>query len=294
MQYHVYVLLPPLTTYQSNYLAFAVVFGLTVAFQILAVLDVILTQAKVDFMFIDWESPGRILRPGADQIKAIISEARGDPPRPEYYKNNVSAWRTLFVANEVNEIQSARYINLEFTLIFALFFLSGLGWEQLGSAQPNLNTDDGRNTKSPMNPVLRFFVDSFILLVIGYTQLVIRKIMSTWIPTRIQNFVDLCAISNISIFILDESLHGYYIHGCNPNGVADVTLDELLKGLGKEEKGTAFKRGLQPDDPTQLQTFEIYIPLRVRETYNTMTSNSDADNTNSLAAAQKINQASKL
>ncbi|CAG9329728.1 unnamed protein product [Blepharisma stoltei] len=294
MQYHVYVLIPPQNSYPDDYVAFQVVFGLTVSFQILWVLNIIMTQAKVDFLFIDWETPGRILRPGADQIKAIIGEVRGDPPRPEYYKVSVSAWRTLFVSNELNEIQASRYINIEFTLIFTLLFLSGIGWEELGSAQPNLHTDEGSYTKSPMNMVLRFFIDSFLILVIGYTQFIIRKIISTWVPTQLHNFVDLCAITNISVFILDDALHGYYIHGCSPIGIADITLDELLKGLGKEESGTAMKRGLVPDDPTQLQTFEIYIPWRVRETYNTMTSNATDSDANSYAAAQKLNQASKL
>ena len=37
--------------------------------------------------------------------------------------NNVSVWRTYFVANEFNEIQTFRRINVPFQLFFVLFFL---------------------------------------------------------------------------------------------------------------------------------------------------------------------------
>ena len=37
--------------------------------------------------------------------------------------NSVSAWRTCFVANEFNEIQTFRRIHLSFQLFFVLFVL---------------------------------------------------------------------------------------------------------------------------------------------------------------------------
>ena len=37
--------------------------------------------------------------------------------------NTVSVWRTYFVANEYNEIQTFRRINLTFQLFFVLFLL---------------------------------------------------------------------------------------------------------------------------------------------------------------------------
>jgi meckelin len=58
----------------------------------------------VDFMFIDWETPNRVLKQGADQLRAIMEEQRGEKPSQDYYKLGVSAWRTLFVTNELNEI----------------------------------------------------------------------------------------------------------------------------------------------------------------------------------------------
>jgi len=43
----------------------------------------------------------------------------------------------------------------------------------------------------------------------------------TWNPYKIQDFVDLCCVANISILVFDESLHGYYIHGESPSGHAE-------------------------------------------------------------------------
>ena len=103
---------------------------------------------------------------------------------------------------------------------------------------------------------------------IGYTQFLLRKILSTWLSTPVQNFIDLCAISNISVLILDEFLHGYYIHGVSPNGYAELGLDELLESLNKEASGKSRSRGILPEDKSGLQSFEVFIPTAIRKTYN--------------------------
>lgn len=122
MQYHVFVLLPTAKDPQS-YAPFAALVALLVFLHIITVFDLVRRQSKTDFFFIDWETPNRVLRPGTDQLKAIADEVRGEPPKQEYYKLSVSAWRSIFVANELNELQVQRYVNIEFTLLFALFFL---------------------------------------------------------------------------------------------------------------------------------------------------------------------------
>jgi len=44
----------------------------------------------------------------------------------------------------------------------------------------------------------------------------------------------------VSIFILDETLHGYYIHGKTPGGTAEVNAEELELALEAESKGDYF------------------------------------------------------
>ena len=42
-----------------------------------------------------------------------------------------------------------------------------------------------------------------------------------------QEFIDLCSLANISIYILDDNVHGYYIHGVSSSGIAEVTFEDL-------------------------------------------------------------------
>lgn len=76
--------------------------------------------------------------------------------------------------------------------------------------------------------------------------------VSTWMPTSIQEFTDLCSISNISIFMFDSYLHGYYLHGQSPSGQAEGSAEDLKRFLDLESKGTVRGRGLVANDPKQL------------------------------------------
>lgn len=59
---------------------------------------------SVDIFFLDWEKPRRVLAKGGGR----------EEPGP------VSAWRTLLVANEWNELQTARFTCPTFTLLTAV------------------------------------------------------------------------------------------------------------------------------------------------------------------------------
>jgi len=54
---------------------------------------------------------------------------------------------------------------------------------------------------------------------------------------QIQQFVDLCSTANISVFILDTDLFGYYIHGRSVHGRADTGLREMHENFCREEVG---------------------------------------------------------
>jgi len=56
-------------------------------------------------------------------------------------------------------------------------------------------------------------------------------------PIPYQNFVDICAITNISVLMFDESFHGYYIHGRSPYGQAEISTEKLMKALEFEASG---------------------------------------------------------
>ena len=69
---------------------------------------------------------------------------------------------------------------------------------------------------------------------VQYSYLVLRKIVIFKIATPAMNFVDLCSIANISIFIFESFAHGYYIHGLNTVGTSEGTVEDLKEVLTKE------------------------------------------------------------
>src|ERR1700722_8275210 len=73
-----------------------------------------------------------------------------------------------------------------------------------------------------------------------------------FIENKILNFVDLCSVSNISVFILDENQHGYYIHGRSPHGITDVNMKEILMNFHREKNQMIVTRGLQNDSNEQI------------------------------------------
>ena len=54
---------------------------------------------------------------------------------------------------------------------------------------------------------------------------------------KIQQFVDLCSMSNISVFIMANAQYGYYIHGRSVHGKADTNMSEMAEMMKREEVG---------------------------------------------------------
>lgn len=150
----------------------------------------------------------------------------------------------------------------EWTLFFVGFFLSGLSWDNLGLEVPYLSVTDANYVSS--NQVLRYFIAAFVYLMIVLVQICFKRIFIIWNPTPIQDFTDLCTVANVSIFMLDEQLHGYYLHGKAPSGVAEGNTDWLKEAIEKEAQSGSM-RGLVKGD--SVQTFEMYIPIDLRFEY---------------------------
>jgi meckelin len=52
---------------------------------------------------------------------------------------------------------------------------------------------------------------------------------------RLLQYVDILSVSNISLIIMDEKNHGYYLHGRSVHTAADTGVLELNENLRKEE-----------------------------------------------------------
>jgi len=63
---------------------------------------------------------------------------------------------------------------------------------------------------------------------------------------QIRQFVDLCSISNVSVFILESDLYGYYIHGRSVHGRADTGLREMHENFVREEVLSVWIIGALP------------------------------------------------
>uniref|UniRef100_F6WIJ8 Transmembrane protein 67 n=1 Tax=Callithrix jacchus TaxID=9483 RepID=F6WIJ8_CALJA len=86
--------------------------GCAFALKALQFLHTLISQITIDIFFIDWE------RPKGKVLKAVEGEGGVRSATVP-----VSIWRTYFVANEWNEIQTVRKINSLFQVFIVLFFL---------------------------------------------------------------------------------------------------------------------------------------------------------------------------
>jgi hypothetical protein len=107
---------------------------------------------------IDWERPKfqeHILSDDKDSDNAKAkSRSRLD----------VNAWRSLFLLNKFNELQTTKIIRTDFTLILYALVMEGFGLKYWTSYSPNLVTFDNG---SPLNYILFFFVTTLLIYVIG-------------------------------------------------------------------------------------------------------------------------------
>jgi len=78
------------------------------------------------------------------------------------------------------------------------------------------------------------------------------------------NFIDLCSVSNISVFILDQNRHGYYIHGRSPHGTTDVNMKDMIMNLERESRLMSGTRGLEANSKEQIFIMKINRAFRIQ------------------------------
>ena len=109
----------------------------------------------VDIFLIDWERPRGKIAGSAGQM------AGKDVP--------VSIWRTYFVANEWNEIQTKRKINPTFQYFAVVFFLEVVGFGNLATMDPQNQFQQTSQDQyyAPMSDVLRFALIASTFIIVG-------------------------------------------------------------------------------------------------------------------------------
>uniref|UniRef100_A0A452SER0 Transmembrane protein 67 n=1 Tax=Ursus americanus TaxID=9643 RepID=A0A452SER0_URSAM len=231
--------------------------GCAFALKALQFLHKLISQITIDIFFIDWE------RPKGKVLKAVEGEGGVRSATVP-----VSIWRTYFVANEWNEIQTVRKINPLFQILTVLFFLEVVGFKNL--ALMDSSSSLSRSPLSyiaPYSRILRYAVSTALWLVIGIIQIMFFAVFyERFIEDKIRQFVDLCCMSNISVFLLSHKCFGYYIHGRSVHGHADTNMEEMNMNLKREAENLCSQRGLVPN--TDGQTFQIAISSQMRQHYD--------------------------
>ncbi|XP_077144952.1 meckelin-like [Ranitomeya variabilis] len=224
---------------------------LSVAFSLKALefIHLLVSQLTYNIFLIDWEKP------------------KDKSPSNVPGKSNVSFWRTILVANEWNEIQAHRKLSPLLQLFLVLLLLEVVGFKNIATKDLNLDLHPSAGGyQAPMSLILRFGMAASMWLAVGIVQvLFFIFIFERFFEDKIKQFVDLCSLSNVSVFILTHKCYGYYIHGRSVHGQADVSMEAMLDHLRKEEENLCPLRGLEPG--SEVQTFEVLLSERVREQY---------------------------
>lgn len=245
----------------------------------LQLIHILSVQCTVDVFFIDWErprmhgltaklTPQKPAQSGTGEIGTSLGPKK-DKSNGERNSDSpaVSIWRTYFVAKEWCDIQCLRRVQLGFHLLAVLFFLKGIGFENFAHADPKTEfSPENIHVNIPYSFICRFSVGSCTYIILAAIQVILRKLIyERFFQDRLQEFVDLCSVSNISVFVMSARQFGYYIHGHSAHGRADVNMREMHELLRREEEDLCGHRGLLPN--TEQQTFQMCLPALVREQY---------------------------
>ena len=256
LQNKIYFLMPP--NEDKVYTKFKVVFFIGFGCYIMKMFIRIYKQVSFDIFFVDWET---------EKIMAMNDVKSSLDKHTIKSKRYRSAWRMIHVANQFNQLQKERTFHLYFGFCWMVLFYFRSSWYRREQMVPS----DDKLDDAPINFILRNFIASIIILACASAELIIVKVLQIWIPLKKQEFMDLCSVSNISVFILDSYLHGYYIHGLSPFLKADVNYDVLFQYLNREGSGHVRSRGLENDnieDHNKNQSYEMFLSHVMRTIYD--------------------------
>ncbi|KAM9851613.1 meckelin [Aulostomus maculatus] len=222
--------------------------GCAFALKAVQFLHKLVQQLTVDVFFIDWERPRA---KASSTVKATGEQKREPSP--------VSIWRTYFVANEWNELQTIRKISPTFQIMAVLFFLQVVGFSNLALRDPWPTFQRSPQDYIPSYCLtLRYGVTAALWLCVGLLQVIFFTVFHEhFVEDKIRQFVDLCSISNVSVLLLTHRCFGYYIHGRSVHGHADTNMEEMNNNLRREAESLCGQRGLLPN--TDIQTFQVSL-----------------------------------
>jgi len=195
---------------ESQEMVFTILICVGFGVKLIDILHLIVLQTSYDIFFIDWERPQTTLTEAAEtegtgplgSSRTVLPPIKPSARKPgqtavdmdEYMRdelktqNRVSCWRTLFVANEWNELQTYRKTSTTVQLIFALFLLKVINLEELALKDCSEELFKEPNEyRAPFSLVLRMAIASSVLIGICETKIFLRGRISL----RFTNLTDL-------------------------------------------------------------------------------------------------------
>jgi len=231
---------------RNEYFIFEILIQALFLAQSVYICYIIYRQCHTDIFFIDWE-----------QLKGQYSD--------------VSMWRLIMIINEYNSLQPARKTCIEFNLFWILFFLVGLGFDENSSSQILLSKTSHEMSKNTAlciaNNVIFWYLAYFIQWFFRFT--IYERYI---VEHRAQRMIDLATIAKISMFILNEKYHGYYIHCKSSYEFSDCSLEKICGFMKNEARKLTPTRGLEDSGAySDCQTFEIFFSSVFRNQINKVT-----------------------
>ncbi|XP_051054068.1 meckelin isoform X2 [Phodopus roborovskii] len=161
-------------------------------------------------------------------------------------------------------VQEERFV----TYVGCAFAMKVVGFKHLALMDPSSSLSRNMSDYiAPYSRILRYAVATAIWLVIGMIQVFFfAAFYERFIEDKIRQFVDLCSMSNVSVFLLSHRCFGYYIHGRSVHGHADTNMEEMNMNLKRETENLCSQRGLVPN--TDGQTFQIAVSDQMRQHYD--------------------------
>lgn len=211
--------------------------------------------AHIDIFFIDWERP-RIFE-NRNQLDTPSVCSGSVTARLASPCESISAWRSYFVANEWQELTTTRKISMFIHLVGLIWILLIVKAENFASRNFFFHLWP---SKDPPDGILLMSTGILAFTFIYITQRIFNFVIwERYFKNPIQQFIDVCCIANVSVFILRLESYGYYIHGRSPHGFSDTDICSMILQFRQEERG---QRGLTPG--SELQTYSLLAPRNLR------------------------------
>lgn len=317
-QTNVYVLAP------SDELESVLLLNIQLAFlfKLIGLVHKLSVILDVDIFFIDWERPkmltsSQILNHTsyyAHQVKSEqnikkITEINSANKFANPGEQQSSFWRPYTIVNRWLQIQTLRRLNITLQLFLFVCIVSFVEITNLGTADINWSlslahnqqyADQKQQQLAPFESAsFRLLILATVYLMLATSQILYKKYFhEPMIRNIVREFVDLCSVSNMSLFCMLYPRFGYYIHGRNANGSGDCGIAEMNALLEREERDLCSKRGLISN--TDQQTFILILPRIINDHYKKLLLRDDSTSQRMFSAKQfapnlnQLNQSNKL